>query len=358
MRTYRQLSLDERYQIQTRVALKQNVATIAKALERHPSTIYRELERNSAPIPPCQFTERNPTAKYYALPADRKTRRRRVAKGAGQRKLTGELQQLVENKLRLSWSPEQISARLKAELAVTISHETIYQHILRNRDTLWFYRHCLRRAGGKRHRPKTSRISAVKRGRIEDRPAQANERTELGHWERDCLLGKRGESALLTLVDRKSRYVRLAHVPTVTSKAIHAATLDALKGMCMKTMTNDNGVEFQGAYINRNKVSIPVYYCNPHSPWERGSVENVNGLLRQYFPKGCDFDRLAPWGPSAVENTLNFRPKKVLGFKTPHEVFHNTTLKLMKDPSMHFGLEFSLSKTKGVYLCKRCFSAE
>ena len=354
MRTYRQLSLDERYQIQTLVGLKQNVASIAASLGRHPSTIYRELLRNSAPIPPCQLTDRNPTAKYYALPADRKTRRRRIAKGAGQRKVTGELQELVENKLRLSWSPEQISARMKAELGVTISHETIYQHILRNRETLWFYRHCLRRAGGKRHRPKTSRIMAVKRGRIEDRPAEANERTEIGHWERDCLLGKKGESAFLTLIDRKSRYVRLAHVRNVTSKAIDGATLDALKDVSVKTMTNDNGVEFQGAYIERNKSAIPVYYCNPHSPWERGSVENVNGLLRQYFAKGYDFDSLPSWAPFAVENTLNFRPRKVLGYKTPHEVFHNTTIQLMKDPAMHFGLEFSVSRYIGIYFIVTC----
>jgi len=350
MRTYRQLNLDERYQIQTRIGLKHSISEIARALGRHPSTISRELERNSAPIPPCHYAFRNPKPKYYALPADRKTRRRRVAKGAAQRKIKGELQELVESKLRLSWSPEQISARLRSELGIIVSHETVYQHILRNKETLWFYRRCLRFGGSKHHRFKTSRVATALRSGIEARPKEANERAELGHWERDCVLGKRGESALLTFVDRKSRYVRLAHISNVNSANVESATLDALHGLPAKTLTNDNGVEFKRAQYLTSNVAVPIYFCNPHSPWERGSVENANGLLRQYFPKGYDFDKLPSWAPSAVENTLNFRPRKVLGFKTPHEVFHNTTIQLMKDPSMHFGLEFSQIRQFSRYL--------
>lgn len=344
MRTYQQLSLDERYQIQARLGLKQDVATIAKALRRHPSTIYRELARNSAPIPPAHYAFRNPTAKYNALPASRKAARRRIAKGAAQRKIHGELQQLVEAKLRLSWSPEQICARLRSELGIRLSHETVYQHILRDSKTLGFYRYCLRFGGYKQFRFKKSRMAEKTRARknwIEQRPDEANQRSELGHWERDSLLGKRGESALLTLVDRKSRYIRLVHVPKLECDAVAAATADALKNHPVRTITNDNGTEFRRDESLQNKMDIPIYFCNPSSPWERGSVENANGLLRQYFPKGYDFDTLPPWAPSAVENTLNFRPRKVLGFKTPHEVFHKTSLQLMKDPAMHFGLEFS-----------------
>jgi IS30 family transposase len=344
MRTYRQLSLDERYQIQTRLGLKQDVSTIAKALARHPSTIYRELARNSAPIPPCHYALPNPTAKYVALPADRKTRRRRIAKGVAQRKIKGELQQLVEAKLRLSWSPEQICARLRTELSIRLSHETVYQHIMRDSKGLGFYRYCLRFAGYKQFRFKKSRMAEKTRARknwIEQRPDEANQRVEIGHWERDSLLGKRGESALLTLIDRKSRYIRLVHVPRLESGAMATATANALKNLPVKTITNDNGFEFRRDESLQVTINAPVYFCNPSSPWERGSVENANGLLRQYFPKGHDFDSLPPWAPSAVENTLNFRPRKVLGYKTPHEIFHKTSIQLMKDPAMHFGLEFS-----------------
>jgi len=337
MKTYAQLSLEERYQIEARLAMKQSVSHIAKALGRHPSTVYRELRRNS---------EQRSVKPYTARRAQRFTTGRRIAKGEQQRKIQGELKQLVESKLRLSWSPEQICGRLRAERKIALSHETIYQHILRDSKRLGFYRYCLRFAGYKQHRFKKSRMAERTRARknwIEQRPAAANQRTELGHWERDCLLGKRGESALLTLIDRKSRYVRVVHIAKVEANVVADATTTVLKGTAIRSITNDNGIEFQRDESLQTRLKAPVYFCNPSSPWERGSVENANGLIRQYFPKSYDFDALPAWGPTAVEDTLNHRPRKVLGFKTPHEVFHEIQTCLIQDPSMHFGLEFSRS---------------
>jgi IS30 family transposase len=335
MRTYEQLSLDERYQIQTRLGLGHSVRRIAKALGRDPSTIYRELKRNSDPS--C-------VKPYLAPRASRLAATRRTVKGEKQRKIQGELKDLVESKLRLSWSPEQIVGRLLLEQGISISHETIYQHILRDSKRLGFYRYCLRFGGYKQHRFKKSKMAARTRARknhIDDRPRAANERSELGHWERDCLLGKRGDSALLTLVDRRSRYVRIVHVPKVNTDTIADATASALHGLKAKTLTNDNGIEFQRDETLQAKIGCAIYFCNAYSPWERGSVENVNGLIRQYCPKGCDLDEMPKWVPAAVENTLNFRPRKVLGYRTPHEVHHKKMVSLMKDQTMHFGLEFS-----------------
>jgi len=336
--TYKQLSLDERYQIQTLLKQRHRPADIARVLGRHPSTIGRELTRNrySSAVEP-----------YKATWGQRQARERRKEKAARQRKIQGELRDQIERKLRLSWSPEQIAGRLLVEEGVSISHETIYQHILRDSKNLGFYRYCLRYGGYKQHRFKKSRMADRTRARknwIEDRPAAANNRSELGHWERDSLLGKRGESALLTMVDRRSRYLRVVHVPKLDTDIVAEATAKGLRGLKSRTITNDNGVEFQRDESLQSKLGIPIYFCTPHSPWERGSVENTNGLIRQYFGKGSNFDALPEWGPSAVENTLNYRPRKVLGYKTPHEVFHKTRLRLMKDPSMHFGLEFSQDK--------------
>jgi IS30 family transposase len=313
MRTYEQLSLDERYQIQTRKGLRHSVPSIARALGRHPSTIYRELKRNGDPDRFVGFFKPVRLPDYLAKRANMFAGARRVKKGEAQRKIRGELRELVESKLRLSWSPEQISGRLFSEQRISLSHETIYQHILRDSKRLGFYRYCLRFGGYKHHRFKKSKMAERTRARknwIEDRPAAANKRSEIGHWERDCLLGKRGDSALLTMVDRRSRYVRVVHVPKLDTDTIATATTEGLRGLKHKTLTNDNGIEFQRDESLQKTMGIPIYFCNPHSPWERGSVENANGLIRQYFPKSSDFDKLPTWGPSAVENTLNFRPRK------------------------------------------------
>lgn len=349
MRTYRQLSQDERYQIQASLRAKQSVPEIAKALGRHPSTIYREIARNHDPMYSCDLVRWPNTPwsqKYNAGRAQGRTAKRRVIKGAAQRKIKGELQTLVESKLRLSWSPQQICGRLREELGIILSHETIYQHIIRDSKNLGFYRYCLRFAGYKHHRFKKSKMAERTHQRkhwIDDRPTEANERIELGHWERDLLLGKRTDSSgVLTLEDRKSRYVRVRHVPRRDTDVVADATVAALKDLPVITMTNDNGIEFQRDESLQERMGIRIYFCHPSAPYERGSVENTNGLIRQYLPKRSSLDDLPAWVPSAVENTLNFRPRKVLGYKTPHEVFYGTSIRIMKDPAMHFGLEFSM----------------
>lgn len=336
--SYRQLSLDERYQIQALLRARWSQADIAREIGRSPSTISRELSRNSDPA----------AAKpYLAARALRKARDRRVAKGAASRKIQGELKDLVEKKLRLSWSPEQISGRLRLELGIRVSHESIYQHVIRDaHEQHGYLRYCLRFGGYKHHRCKKSKMAERTRERknwIDDRPAAADERRELGHWERDSLLGRRGSTAILTMVDRKSLYTRLRRISKLESSETAAATRELLAShrVVNKTMTNDNGAEFKRDNDVNNRLDIPVYFCDPGSPWQRGTVENTNGLIRQYLPKGADFSNLPGWVETAVEETLNHRPRKTLGYRTPHEVFYGRTVNLTTSRAMHFGLEFS-----------------
>ena len=336
--SYRQLTLAERYQIEALVSLKIGGADIARRLGRHASTISRELKRNAKPTPPMK--------PYQAAIAARLTHGRRVLKGERSRKIQGALQELVEQKLRLSWSPEQISGRLRLEKGPQVSHETIYQHVLRDAAKRGFLRYCLRFAGYKHHRFRRSRAGAQTRMRkrwIDQRPEAANDRSELGHWERDCVLGQRGGAALLTFVDRRSRLTLVRRVKKVNSRRVATATLDALAphGGVSKTITNDNGSEFQRDEAFERRIGLPIYFTEPSSPWQRGSIENLNGLIRQYVPKGVDIDALHSLIPNALEETLNFRPRKTLGFRAPQEVFLDKNVQLMAGPLMRLGLEFS-----------------
>jgi transposase, IS30 family len=336
---YRQLTQDKRYQLESLRGLGFSMVTIAAWLRCHPSTVSRELRRNADP---------RSEGAYAAKRAQSMTRQRRVDKGERCRKIQGTLQRHVERHLRRSWSPEQISGRLRLERGIRISHETIYQHVLRDARRQGKLRYCLRFGGYKHHRFRKSKVavkSGLRKKSVHQRCAAANKRRELGHWERDCVLGQRGESALLTLVDRKSRFTRIRRVQKVDTEHVARATIEALAThrRVTKTMTNDNGVEFQRDEALQAKMNIPIYFTDPHSPWQRGSIENLNGLVRQYVPKGFDIDKLPSWATQALEETLNFRPRKTLGYRTPHEAFYGTRLSLIANQRMHFGLEFSLA---------------
>lgn len=338
--SYRQLTRQERYQIEALQTLGASQRAIARRLGRHPATISRELRRSRDPY---ETTHAKP---YSAARAARLARQRRIDKGARSRKIQGKLRKLVEQKLRLSWSPEQISGRLKLELGIQVSHETIYQHVLRDSRRQGYLRYCLRFGGYKHHRFKKSRVgerTRLRKNWIDQRPADANERAVIGHWERDCVLGKRGGSALLTLIDRRSRYTRIRRVPRVATGPVAAATLDALAPHrhITRSLTNDNGAEFQRDQDLQARLATPIYFTNPSSPWQRGSIENLNGLVRQYVPKHADLSKYPGWLTTALEQTLNLRPRKTLGYRTPHEVFYDEELALTGKRLMRFGLEFN-----------------
>ena len=207
-------------------------------------------------------------------------------------------------------------------------------------------RYCLRFGGYKHHRLKQSlhaeRTKQRKR-HIDDRPAAANERTELGHWERDCVVGSPGGAALLTMVERKSRFSRVRRVARLNSDQVADATVDALREhkALTQSLTNDNGQEFGRDELLEKRLGVPIYFCEPSAPWQRGSVENFNGLVRQFVRKGTQINTLSPEMPAALEDTLNHRPRKTSGFRTPHEVFRKTETELMGGDMLRLGLEFS-----------------
>lgn len=335
--TYRHLTLEERHQIEALRKLGIKPSEIARRLGRDPSTVSREVRRNGTLVV---------TGLYRAGRAQGRATARRTLKGARARKIQGSLRALIEEKLRLSWSPEQISGRLLLDLGVKISHETIYQHVLRDSKKGGPLRYCLRFGGYRQHRFKKSRMAVRTRARknwIANRPVAANKRSELGHWERDCVLGRRGGAALLTFVDRKSRLSLIRKVSGVNVAAVEPATINALGRFrnVNKTVTNDNGIEFQRDEDFQERLGLPIYFTEPSSPWQRGSVENLNGLVRQYVPKHSDIDSIDSSLVGAIELTLNFRPRKTLNYLTPYEAFFGEKLNLSEGKSMHFGLEFS-----------------
>jgi transposase, IS30 family len=335
--SYQQLTLDERYQIYTLDKQQLNCAEIGRRLGRHRTTIARELKRNNG--------ERSMTVGYMPTVAQKLTSQRRASSGALRRRVTGELKRIVEEKIMQGWSPEQISGRLRHEHDIRLAFETIYQHVIRDDAAAGLLRYGLRQR--RRRHARTAKVATADRARaaqrhLDNRPTAANDRTELGHWERDCIVGTAGKSALLVAVDRKSRYTLVDRVESVTTKVVTHHTLRMLEGLPAKSVTNDNGSEFARPASLEAKLGARVYVCDPGSPWQRGTVENTNGLIRQYVPKKTNFDDIHSSMATAIQETLNHRPRKALGFRTPHEVFFDEESTLIRTTKrMHFGLEFA-----------------
>jgi IS30 family transposase len=307
MKGYRHLTQRDRYLIEDLLSLGKTKAAIARELGVDRSSVCREVKRNS-----------NQKGGYKARGAQQYAKDRQTNFVDCKRKISGLLQEVVMEKLEARWSPAQISGRLKKEGRWSISHQSIYTWIymvgpgpgmLRGRGR--------RRRGGRKYsRPFPGKD---KRKNIEERPWQANERTELGHWERDLLEGKRGQSALLVLTDRKSRFTKLVRTKNKLCAKVAELTRDALKGLKFESMTNDNGVEFGEPIKQEEILGKPVFYTDPYSSWQRGTVENTNGLLRDFFPKSCSLNEKTNEDLSTAENMLNDRPRRSLGYRTARE---------------------------------------
>ena len=309
MRNYRQLTREERYQMQSLLRRGDGVREMAKTLDRSASTISRELRRNRG------------GRGYRPKQADRLSRQRRLA--AVRPRIGPALWRQVFACVRKDWSPEQISGRLRRK-AIHISHEWIYQRLLldkREGGDLWRHLRCqkLRR---KRYGRYDRRGRMPGRVGIEKRPAIVARRSRLGDWEADTVLGRKTKGpVVLTLVERKSRYTRLALLPRGTAVAARQGMISRLRGgMPVKTITADNGREFaQHIHIAR-ELKAKFFFATPYHAWERGLNENTNGLVRQYLQKGSDFGLLSHGQVRRVERRLNQRPRKCLGYKTPEEV--------------------------------------
>ncbi len=237
--------------------------------------------------------------------------------------MTSGLIALIEEKLTQSqWSPEQIAGWLKREEGIQISHERIYQHIWQDkRNGGSLYTHLRRRARKyqKRVNGRTSRGRIIGRVDITRRPAVVELKNRIGDWEGDTIVGLGHRSAIVSLVERKSRYTKLVKVSCNTAKAVETAITVALEPLKEKvhTITFDNGKEFSSHLQVANKLEAQTFFATPYHSWERGLNENTNGLVRQYFPKKTDFATLTDADVARVEELLNNRPRKCLGYNTP-----------------------------------------
>jgi IS30 family transposase len=330
------LSVHDRQVIERGLSQGLSYARIAALIGKHPSTVSREVARGAGrravdPAPGQGPRWRGPgrRSRYHAQVAhDRAVRLARRPKPS---KLTGALAVVVAGLLAADWSPQQI-ARLLPELypgddGMRVSHESIYRALfVQTRGELRRELTAHLRSGRTGRKPQGR---TEKRGRlvgmvpISARPAEAADRAVPGHWEGDLLLGGTGKGAVITLVERSTRFVLLAPLPD-THRAIDlretlTPMIASLPDQIRKTLTWDQGSEMAGHAEIAIEAGIEIYFCDPHSPWQRGSNENTNGLLRQYWPKGCDMRGLTQADCDEVAFRLNTRPRQTLGWKTPQQ---------------------------------------
>ncbi|WP_435830539.1 IS30 family transposase [Micromonospora echinospora] len=317
------LSVDERILIADLWREGRSVRSIAVEVGRDPSTVSRELRRNAHPE----------TGDYRPHTAQARADARRPRPKTGKLATSPRLRQAVQDGLDRRWSPEQIVRRLRRDFpdqpGMHVTHETIYQALyVQGRGEL--RRELTRalrtgRAARRPRRPAGTRPSrfAAPMVMISDRPAEVDDRAVPGHWEGDLIIGKDHASAIGTLVERATRYVLLVHLGQGRgAEQVRDAlltTVATLPAHLKRSLTWDQGAEMALHHQFTTAADMPVYFCDPHSPWQRGSNENTNGLLRQYFPKGTDLTTHSPEHLAAVAAELNGRPRKTLGWDTPAE---------------------------------------
>ena len=314
MNHYKRLTLEDRYQIKALKESGLSYRKIANQLGRFVSTISREINKNI-----------NANGHYSARQAFKKVQSRR--KNVGPKlKIKEELSAVIESQLKLQWSPEQISGRLKREERYDVSHETIYQFIFKDyKNGGDLYTNLRRKRKTRRSRQTTRNLKNLGIRNhpdrwIEDRPPIVDQRIRIGDFERDTVLGKHNGPVLFSIVDRTSVFTKLSKIAKINAMLTHRATVQLLKDQIVHTITNDNGPEFGSSWMTEDLLKIKIYFNTPYSSWQRGTNENTNGLIRQYFPKGTDFNAVSDEEIQEVENLLNNRPRKNLGYKTPFEV--------------------------------------
>lgn len=319
---YVQLTSEERYVIYHLKLFKLSLREIARRLGRHHSTISRELKRNGPDFP---------TWVYWHEGAHQKALQRRKQPRHHRRRNHVPLVDYVEQSLMAERSPDVIAARLKMDypydIRMRLSIETVYRWVYRDAAMGGQLFSCLCRSHKKRRRQRrygTGRGLIPGRISIDARPDLVATRQRFGDWEGDTVEGAKGSSHITTHVERKSRYLLAAKLADKTALATADAVSTAFRHIpktLRHTLTLDNGKEFARFKEIEKNTGLAVYFADPYSAWQRGTNENTNGLLRRYFPKGCDFRNVSEEMLAVVVKKLNHRPRKCLGYRTPHEVF-------------------------------------
>lgn len=312
---YKQLTLKERYHISTLLQKGYTQKEIAGHIGVHPSTISREIRRN--------WDYAADAYDYSTAYLNTKTRHQNKIKHTV---INHHTERYIREKLGQEWSPEQISGRLYKEKKIKISHETIYRFIYTNKFTGGrLYKH-LRHKNKKYHKRNNEyqcRGTLIDRVMIDKRPKVVEHKKRIGDLEIDTVIGKDHIGALVTVVDRKSKFALIKKVESKQAAVITKALIEMLMPIrhVLKTITSDNGKEFAHHKTVSKILRTDFYFAHPYHSWERGLNEHTNGLIRQYLPKKTDFTQKSKEEIIIIQNKLNHRPRKVLGYKTPYEVF-------------------------------------
>jgi IS30 family transposase len=323
-KTYKRLSFEERVKIELLLNEHFSPTQIAEKLDRTKTTITREINK----YPKGKYDAYFATANAVGLASDKHYLKSKI-------NLNQTLKKYVYQCIQRKWSPELISKILKIEhpndKSMQLSHECIYLHIYR--DAPKYIKEILiqnlpqsRNYRGNHNRGTNRKHTIKDQVRIDKRPIEAKDRIVPGHWEGDLVLGKNRESAIGTLVERTTRTLIIVPLKAKDSLSVRLAFEKAFRSIAMymkKSLTYDNGTEMAQHLTFTKNTKIPVFFANPYSPWERGTNENTNGLIRKYFPKGTDFSLITNKELKYVQNELNERPRKILNYKTPNEAFEN-----------------------------------
>lgn len=325
MPQYHRLTINEREEISLGLAQGRSRRDIAHTLGRHPSTISREIKRNDHCVSCYRAVESQARADYQAHNTVRKARKLEANEF---------LKQIVLWYLNQLWSPEQVAKRLTIlypnDMAMRVSHETIYKYLyvlprgeLRRELTKCLRRHHINRRTKNKVRRQSCPIQDFIS--IEERPAEVAGRIVPGHWEGDLLAGHNNGSALGTLVERTTRMTFLVPLKRKDAMSVRKAfsrQFQTIPDGLKRTLTYDHGQEMAQHKLFAKNTRMQVYFAHPHSPWERGTNENTNSLIRQFFPKGTNFLNISNKAIKKAQDMLNDRPRKILKFHTPHEVFN------------------------------------
>lgn len=319
--SYTQLTESERYQIYRLKKMGFTQKIIAKELGRSPSTISREISRNTG--------KKNYRPKQAQQLAE--SRRKNAHKSV---KVTEQVKHWIITLLYHDLSPEQITIYLKRRKSISLHHETIYQLIYADRDaggTLYKQLRTACKKYRKRYGSYDKRGKIRNRVSIDDRPAVVDKKTRIGDWEGDTIIGKGRQSALLTLVERKTLYTMIFRLTGKQASLLAEAAIEGMAHLVdqILTITLDNGLEFAAHELIAEGLKADIYFAHPYSSWERGINENTNGLIRQYFPKGTDFNQVTDNQIEHVMNRLNNRPRKTRGGKSPNELFMGQQVDLL-----------------------------
>jgi transposase, IS30 family len=315
---YRQLTPGDRYMLAALRKQGFNQSEIAQAIGRHRSTISREIRRNRS----------RSDGRYRAFTAQERTNGRRSRSRRNQR-FTKEDFALVEQLLCRQWSPEQVAGHLARTGQLTISHETIYRHVWRDkREGGLLYTHLrgARKRRRKRYKSYDSRGRLSGKRLIAERPQEVETRRQTGHWEIDTVMGAGSTHCIVTLVERKTGLVMIGKLADRTTESLNRRVIHLINRHpgAFKTLTADNGTEFHSYQWIEERTKATFYFAQPYHSWERGTNENANGLIRQYLPKGVSMEGLSQQQCNSIARKLNTRPRKRLGFRTPLECYNET----------------------------------